>query len=112
MYGRFHQLPDPLFFRRVHSAQSTSVATDRISRTVWFSPEKRDKFLFPHFRQFVEYLSVIRKAPLQMEDRLWCFREMMRWLGTNRNRLFSDLILNGKQAIRPAWRALVAKEGN
>ena len=55
LYGRFHKLPDYLFFRRAHALQSTAIAPNRQARTVWFNPMYKDKLVFPHFREFKEY---------------------------------------------------------
>jgi glycosyltransferase involved in cell wall biosynthesis len=108
--GRFYKLSECLFYRRAHPSQSTAVAPDRRARTVWFDPEKKGKLLFPHFKEFIEYLKAIHRAPISMADRIWCHLEMFRWLGTNRSRLFSDLELNGRDIARPIWKALLCRE--
>jgi hypothetical protein len=110
LYGRFYKVSECLFFRRAHLSQSTAVAPDRRSRTVWFNPEKKGKLLFPHFRQFTEYLKAIHRAPISMADRMWCHLEMFRWLGTNRSRLFSDLELAGRDIVRPIWQAILCRQ--
>ncbi|HKR37540.1 MAG TPA: glycosyltransferase family 2 protein [Steroidobacteraceae bacterium] len=110
LHGRFHRIPEYLFFRRAHTGQSTSVAPDRQSRTVWFDPQKyQGKLLFPHFREFREYLAAVARAPIRIADRLWCMGEMVRWLGTNRRRLQSDLDHAGRQLLRPLYYALLGR---
>ncbi len=111
LYGRFYQVPECLFFRRAHPLQSTAVAPDRRSRTVWFNPEKKGKLLFPHFREFVEYLKVIYRTPISPRDRVWCSLEMLRWLKTNRKRLISDIELSIRDVIRPSWRMIMGQRG-
>jgi len=101
LYGRFYKLPQCLFFRRSHPLQSTALTPDRRSRTVWFNPEKTGKLLFPHFRQFTEYLKAINRTPISMPDRIWCYLQMCRWFGANRSRLFSDVELAGRDIARP-----------
>jgi hypothetical protein len=107
LYGRFYKVPECLFFRRAHPLQSTAIASDRRSRTVWFNPENRSKLLFPHFREFLEYLRAINRAPVSLRDRIWCRLEMLRWLKTNRSRLYSDLELTGRDLVRPIKNALL-----
>jgi glycosyltransferase involved in cell wall biosynthesis len=110
LYGRFYQVPELLFFRRAHPLQSTAIAPDRRSRTVLFNPEKKGRLLFPHFRQFVEYLKAIQRAPISPADRTWCHAEMLRWLKTNRRRLISDIQLTGMDIARPIWRAVMRRQ--
>jgi glycosyltransferase involved in cell wall biosynthesis len=109
LYGRFHRVPETLFFRRAHPLQSTALAPDRRSRTVWFNPQNRSKLLFPHFQQFVEYVKVIRRAPISPQDHLWCYAEMLRWVKTNRRRLFSDLESSARDIFRPFKRGLIRR---
>lgn len=110
LYGRFYKVPECLFFRRTHPLQSTAVAPDRRSRTVWFNPEKRGKLLFPHFREFAEYLKVIYRAPISLGDRVWCTIEMLRWLQMNRKRLISDIELSARDIARLLWRIMVGQK--
>ena len=109
LQGPFRKIPDFLFFRRAHAAQSTAVAQDRVSRTVWFNPRHAGKLLFPHFRQLREYLSVIARVRMGPADRLWCRREMLRWAVINRRRLRMDLTMAGVQLARPVYRTLVKR---
>lgn len=103
---RFHQLPDCLFFRRAHAQQSTAIAPDRQSRTVWFNPAYEGRLIFPHFRQWQEYVAAIHRAPIDMIDRAWCDVAMLRWLLTNRKRLNGDLKFAARELLRPLYRAV------
>jgi glycosyltransferase involved in cell wall biosynthesis len=106
LHGRFHEIPEYLFFRRAHAQQSTAVAPDRQARTVWFNPANADRLVFPHFREFKEYLVATRRAPISWTDRTWCFVAMLRWVGTNRKRLIGDLDFAAREVLRPVYRAL------
>lgn len=109
LHGRFHCIPEVLFYRRAHAAQSTAIARDRQSRTVWFNPEKKGRLIFPHFRQFKEYLAAIGRAPVDWRQRMWCHIEMLRWVGVNRGRLFSDLEYAARQTLRPLKHAILSR---
>lgn len=106
LYGRFHQIPETLFYRRAHSLQSTEKYPDRQSRTGLFNPAKIGKLVFPHFREFAEYLSAINRVPLPWRERLGCYWEMAKWLKANRHRLTYDLSYACKEVARPVYRAL------
>lgn len=107
--GRFYCIPEYLFFRRAHPLQSTAVAPDRQSRTVWFNPDKKGKLVFPHFREFREYLAAVQRAPIDWQERAWCFTEMFRWVKTNRQRLLGDLDFAFRQTFRPLYYTLISK---
>ncbi|RIK81666.1 hypothetical protein DCC62_01635 [candidate division KSB1 bacterium] len=101
LYGPFHRIPEFLFFRREHPGQSTKVFISRQERTLWFHPNGAGKIVFPHFRQLKEYLSSIRRAPLNWRQRLQCYTLMIEWLGKNRHRMKTDLEYVVKRALRP-----------
>lgn len=107
LYGRFHKIPETLFYRRAHSLQSTEKFPDRQSRTGLFNPTKTGRLVFPHFREFVEYLLAIKRVPLPWHVKLGCYWEMVKWLKINRKRLASDLRYAFKEIVRPVYRALV-----
>jgi len=109
LHGRFHCIPEVLFYRRAHAAQSTEIAPDRQSRTVWYNPDNSGRLIFPHFRQFKEYISAIHRAPVARQQRAWCYVEMLRWTGANRRRLFGDLEYALRQTFRPLKRALLSR---
>jgi glycosyltransferase involved in cell wall biosynthesis len=109
--GRFHRIPECLFLRRAHAEQSTAMASDRQGRTVWFDPAARGRLVFPHFRQFREYLAVIDRAPVGMSTRMSCYAAMARWLGTNRRRLVGDVEFAGRHLLRPLKHAVMRRTG-
>jgi glycosyltransferase involved in cell wall biosynthesis len=110
--GRFRYVPEYLFFRRAHAEQSTAIAPDRHTRTVWYNPGYRGKVVFPYFRQLREYGTAVRRAPLSRSDRLWCYRALIRWCGTNRRLLQHDLDFAARQIVRPYYRALRPRRVN
>jgi glycosyltransferase involved in cell wall biosynthesis len=107
--GPFHQIPECLFFRRAHAQQSTAIAPDRQSRTVWFNPAHAGKLLFPHFRELREYLAAIHRAPISALDRAWCDAALLRWVIDNRRRLIGDLEFAARQLLRPLYRAVLRR---
>jgi hypothetical protein len=73
LHGRFHRIPEVLFFRRAHAGQSTAIAPDRQSRTVWFNPGYANRLVFPHFRELREYLSAVGRSPISRRERAACY---------------------------------------
>ena len=105
-YGPFHQIPEFLFYRRSHSLQSTAMFPSRQERTIFYDPTKVGKIVFPHFREFVEYLHVVNRAAIKWPDRLACYLHLMKWAKVNYARLASDISFGMKQLLMPCWRLI------
>jgi glycosyltransferase involved in cell wall biosynthesis len=101
LYGRFVQLPDRLFFHRRHAHQMTQQFPSRQERMAQLNPDRRFRIVFPHFRQFREYILAIHRSPLSWKDRLRCYFQMLRWLRNNAPRLVRDLRYSVVQLLRP-----------
>src|SRR5260370_32237017 len=52
--GRFHVVPEALFFHREHKNRSVRLHPERYERAVWMDPTKKGKILLPHFRELLE----------------------------------------------------------
>jgi len=92
LYGRFHEIPEYLFLRRIHPQQSTR-AYDLRSRTVWFDPSKKGGIQFLMWRIFLEYCLSIKRAPLSWSKRARSYLTMENWLCKNWKALAYDLIV-------------------
>jgi glycosyltransferase involved in cell wall biosynthesis len=84
LHGRFHHVPESLYFRRDHPDSAK-----RSNRTVrsWcrnLDPRRASRFRHPLVRLLAEYpLGYVRalvRAPLSTADRLRCFGQLGRWL--------------------------------
>lgn len=81
LYGKFLELPAPLFFPRYHPDQSTkgSWSVER-DRTLWFDTSLRGKIMLPKWRYLIGYLDAIRRAPVGRYNRIYCYSQMVRWV--------------------------------
>jgi glycosyltransferase involved in cell wall biosynthesis len=92
LHGRYSQIPEFLFLHREHKLRATNVyPQSRFQRTAILLSYKRLKIVFPHCRQFGEYLACIHRAPLSWRERLSCYREMLHWLRRYWRRMFNDV---------------------
>ncbi|MGQ0571211.1 MAG: glycosyltransferase family 2 protein [Armatimonadota bacterium] len=101
LLGRFHEIPEYLFFYREHGGQSTRVFPTRHLRAPWFAPSLDGRIIFPDWRIFAEYRAAIRDAPLRPSDRAHCYLHLACWLGTNRNwaRMGLDLVRVSREIL-------------
>jgi hypothetical protein len=75
LYGRFHELPEPLFYHRHHSGSSGRAHPVKGGwhlRAGWFDPRLQGRVLFPQWRQLLEYIKAIFHAPIGMPAKLKC----------------------------------------
>lgn len=122
LLGRFHQIPEYLFFARNHPQQSMSLyfpnylslasqdasksvtdIPDHYSYTVWFDPTKQGKIFFPHWRIFWEYWLSVEEAPLSWYEQIRCYLSMFQQLRGMEYLLLQDLILAKDQYLQH-WR--------
>lgn len=87
--GRFHELPDYLFFFREHTRRSVKGQDHEV--TVWFDPMREGKIVFPEWRILSEYLRTIARASLVPSERLRCLWQLVKWVRCNGQTLKWDL---------------------
>jgi glycosyltransferase involved in cell wall biosynthesis len=101
LYGKFVELPDHLFFHRKHAQQMTQQFPTRQERMARLNPDRSLRIVFPHFRQFREYILAIHRSPLSWTKRMRCYLQMLRWLRNNMPRLVRDLRYFVAQMLQP-----------
>jgi glycosyltransferase involved in cell wall biosynthesis len=106
LYGSFLELPEVLFFRRIHPGIAVKKYPSAHERMVMSEPALGDKLSFPHWKVFGGFLSAIRRAPLSWSERLFCYLEMRIWL-ERRGR--GEMGLDLKVAVRHFLRKLRRK---
>ena len=104
LYGKFCQLPEPLFSHREHRERVTRMYPTRQERMWKLSPDGRSRIVFPHFRQFWEYVRCIHRVRLSWKNRLRCYWQMAVWLNQNRARLVRDLKFVLRQSVVARWK--------
>jgi glycosyltransferase involved in cell wall biosynthesis len=91
LLGRFHQLPETLFFRRAHEGSSVAATPDPSLRDRWFDTSARRKGHFVHWKWFAEYVRAIHHVPLSLPERLRAERVMLEYWGLHKPRLKQEL---------------------
>jgi glycosyltransferase involved in cell wall biosynthesis len=74
--GEFHEIPEPLFFRRVHEGGSPSLQANGSPEELaaWFDPRNQERIALPRTRMLIEHLHAVRRAPISTREKLRCCR--------------------------------------
>jgi hypothetical protein len=122
LLGRFHEIPEVLFFSREHEKRSVRQLPDRVksghsrlSRYIgtgpvppleWWDPTKKGTINFPEWRIAKEYFTSVLNAPIPASERFKCNLQMSRWLlGTGVLKLGRDLVIAAEQLLTGAPRS-------
>lgn len=86
LHGRFHQVPEQLFFRRDHQDRSERANPSMRERCANLDPRRANRWRHPVPRLAAEYVwgfvSAIRQAPLSPADRRECYRHLASWMAS------------------------------
>jgi len=79
LHGQFYQIHEPLFFYRIHPAQSTSLYPNRSTRMAWFEPSAARRLSLPFLRLFAGYILLIWRSPISWSVKLRCYSCLAGW---------------------------------
>jgi glycosyltransferase involved in cell wall biosynthesis len=116
LHGRFHNVPDFLYFRRDHPMRATRAATGIRRRCAHLDPRRANRWRNPAARLVAEYLlayvAAIWRVPISPTDRWRCGKELAVWVARHadpmrRRRLESpdpagQTLGAGSRATRPS----------
>ena len=83
LHGRFHQVPDWLYFRRHHEGSIEGTARTIRQKAVAWDPRRADRLRHPTVRLIAEYvwayIAAIARVPMSWRDRAACYRHLASW---------------------------------
>jgi len=91
LYGKFLEVPEYLFYRRMDEESSTSLQ-DEEALVEHFKPNSNKPMRFQNWRIHIYYFSAASKAGLGVADRLSTYFELLRRMYWQKNRLFRDFL--------------------
>lgn len=77
--GEFYEVPEHLFYRRVHPEMSAQANPSESSLAVWYSPKNLGKLQLLHWTWLFKYLRAIGRVPMGFAEKLRCYFLMARW---------------------------------
>lgn len=72
LMGKIHEVPENLFFRRIHPGMSTEANKNSRSLAMWFNPANQRRILLPKWKWLKEYLRGVNRARLTSAERRQC----------------------------------------
>jgi glycosyltransferase involved in cell wall biosynthesis len=102
LYGRFREVPEPLFVKRLHKKNDY---VDWRTRIAWFEPTAIDVISFPWWAQLEDLIRTIRHADVTRTVKLECFASISLWSLQRSPNLAKDVVLGIYAKIRGrSWR--------
>jgi glycosyltransferase involved in cell wall biosynthesis len=96
LYGKFYELPQRLFFRRLHPDASSWEMSDRIRQMGFYDPAGTHRIVFHRLRQHAAYLGAIRRAPIGFREKALLYRYILRSTIWSRGQLAGELQLKAR----------------
>jgi GT2 family glycosyltransferase len=82
MAGRWIEVPEALFRRRIHEGKSTVANRSPRDRAIWLDPRGGRKVFFsPRLRLFVEHLRAAGRACIELREKIHCMWLLSVWHG-------------------------------
>lgn len=91
LQGRFHQVPEVLFYHREHAGRSTLATGGAQGYTQWFDPSRSGRFVLPYWRRIVENSRSVLRSDIGWNEKVQCFWQICRAANWNRTALTNDL---------------------
>lgn len=99
LYGKFVELPQRLFFRRIHAGIAVRKYPTAQARMEMSDPGSTGRLSFPHWKVIAGYLGAIHRAPLTFSQRLRCYFHTHIWMRRRRHDLKMDLKFAGRYLL-------------
>ena len=102
LHGPFHEVPEPLFVKRLHAKNEY---VDWRTRLAWFDPERAGEITFPWWAQWKDLWSTVLRVRIPLTTRLQCFGAVVVWSVVRSPKLAKDVVYGLNMLVRGRqWR--------
>jgi glycosyltransferase involved in cell wall biosynthesis len=91
LLGKFIEIPERLFFRRVYPSRPFNRRLTIHQRTVMMNTELSGKIIFPYWILLRSFINVIGRAPIDLKERAICYAMLLVWVRRYGWSLYWDL---------------------
>ena len=88
--GRIVEVPEYLFYLRIHPKNSWYANATDNDKITWFDPSKSGKLIMPKWRHLWEYFKAINRVRMGFSERILCYRELIKWCWRNTRKLIRE----------------------
>jgi len=92
LLGRFHEIPEFLFFNRDHPEKSIYKYSTYRDYAVFYDPKNEGKILLPRWRMGYEYAKSVADSPLNTKTKVRCYLQLLVWAGAFWKSLGANII--------------------
>lgn len=85
LMGEFYQVPEYLYYKRIHPKKSTAANHTDEAFAVWFDPKNQGKIVLPTWRRYFEYYRAINNVQISWYERGRCYPEVLQRLLSSRS---------------------------
>jgi hypothetical protein len=89
LYGKFWEVPERLFFRRMHDGASFGM--NEAQRRAFYDPAGRKRHGHPQWQHLTHYFQSVKRAPVSVGERLRLLRMVSRIFMMQRRELMAEL---------------------
>ncbi|MCX8004033.1 MAG: glycosyltransferase [Burkholderiaceae bacterium] len=90
LYGKFHKVPERLFFRRLHPGASSWQREDDARQDAYYTPGRHPTRRLDTWSKYAHLMGAVRRAPLSWTDRLRLHKDLLRFALWERHRLRAE----------------------
>jgi glycosyltransferase involved in cell wall biosynthesis len=98
LYGKFHEVQEFLFFRRIHAAAGSSIPQEDLVME-FYDPKRKGTIPFTECRHFGAHVRSVSRAPLGMAERLRLVRILWRLGLNNRAKLAREISWGARRML-------------
>jgi glycosyltransferase involved in cell wall biosynthesis len=90
LYGKFFEIPDAFFYRRMHEAASTAMKSSADIMAL-YDPRNRKKLRMYYWSQLIDNLKSVVRAPISTSEKLNIFAFEAHWVFRGRREYLREL---------------------
>ena len=102
LHGKFHELPQRLFFRRFHENSSSWARDDVAHQLAFYDPTGACGIVLHGWRRYAAYFGAIRRASIPSGDKAALYRCVVHRMLWDRRRLVAELVLKARVVVQGA----------
>jgi glycosyltransferase involved in cell wall biosynthesis len=90
LYGQFHEIPEPLFFRRFHPEASSSIETPE-ELLKFYNLQGRKTIELGLWRHLIEKIKLVSRSPIEISGKASIYVMLMRNAFSDRHRMIREV---------------------